>query len=80
MGAKDLFKSLFYPKKKPTQKKVSPKKTHLKIAPKKDPTKSSALRDKQEIERLQERIKSSLQKDGNAKKAALIIEKMLHKK
>ena len=87
MGAKDLFKSLFFPNSKPvkkSKKKVSSKKTHLKDVSKQKTTNSQPVskssHEKREIELLKQKISDQTSTPEGSKKAAMIIEKMLNKK
>ena len=83
MGAKDLFKSLFFPNSKPvkkSKKKVSSKKTHLKDVSKQKSTNSQSVLEKREIELLKQKISDQISTPEGSKKAAMIIEKMLNKK
>ena len=81
MGAKDLFKSLFFPQKKKKKQKIKSSPPHLKVVKETKPQENpSTLRDKKEIEWLKEKISREIQTPEGSKNAALIIEKMLNKK
>jgi hypothetical protein len=84
MGAIDKFKAIFFPKpvKKTIKKKVVAKKSsHLKLAPSEEEVKRKAQLEKQEIAALKSKIESRLKSNpSEVKKAAQILEKMLHKK
>lgn len=84
MGAIDKFKAIFFPKpiKKVAKKKVKVNKnSHLKLAVSEEEKKRKAHFEKQEIATLKSKIESRLESNSSEiKKAAQIIEKMLHNK
>ncbi len=84
MGAIDKFKALFFPKpvKRVVKKKVTAKKSsHLNLVPSEKEIKKKSQFEKQEIAALKSKIESRLKSNpSDVKKAAQILEKMLHKK
>lgn len=81
MGALEKIKKLFFgapAQKVKKKKKPEAKKKHLKLVPKPSPQKN--LSDKTDIKILQEKIAKKIsQDDTQARKAAMIIQKMIQK-